>query len=440
MAGNYEARKYRRQKKHLNYNLFFHPSICHVCKSADQSNLTLCPRCNMIAYCTEEHRRIHQPHHKEICSLITKFMDEDPEWNTRCLQHHDWIKSQENFLRIIQMTLGREMKSYEEQMFMHAKSCYECHQRSNLHICEKCISFSYCANHIPLVFTDIHDPIICDLLALTLKLDIKSLDPSVWKTLHSAMKFYAFPSKRKPFTNMSSFCDQYFPPQEEEEDNYWCLHDHIFTDYVSGPLTLYYGLQTTNLFHPEMRTDYFNIHVIAADHVDRRHFPAWELFLHLLNKTRKLIITIIGPELHIEANIRHNTCCCCKMARKELILQSSSMLYHDYIAKNNYRRPNVIIGFQAELNAAMGAWSKSIRAMQAQNCPLLLTARTPHKLQEDIIKIQEVLGASVKPVLAMKNKFFSYRPYRDFGTGHVSYRNTYLIVYKDLNDSDNSSR
>ncbi|XP_032668986.1 uncharacterized protein LOC116843068 [Odontomachus brunneus] len=417
MAKNYEAKKYRRQKKHFDYNLFFHPSVCHVCKSTNQRKLTLCPRCNMIAYCTEEHRRIHQPHHKEVCSLIAKFIDEDPEWNTRPLWHNDWIKSQENFLRMIQMTLGRKMKPYEEQMFIYAKTCYICHQRSYLHTCERCMSFSYCANHVPLIFADVHNSVFCDMLALTLKLDVKSLNPSVWKTVHSVIKFGAFPSKKISSTNMTSFCNKYFPPHVQDN---WCLYDHIFTDYVSDPLTLHQGLQTASLIHSETKADTFNIHVVAANYVDRRHFPAWELFLHLLNKTRKLIITMIGPELYTET-IRHHTCSRCKIGRKELILQSFPMLYYDYVTKTNYRRPNVIVGFQAEFSA-VGTWSKSIRAMQMQNCPLLLTAKNPYKIQEDIIKIQEVLGTSVKPFLEMKNKFFSYRPYRDFNNGLLEER------------------
>lgn len=430
-----KTRRYGRQRKYFDYNQFFHPNVCHVCKSTDLSNLTLCARCNMIAYCSEEHRKKHHPQHKEICSMIAIFMDNYSEWNTRSLRISEWIESQANFMQTIRMMLTRKMKPYEEQMFMYANSCYMCHRRSNLYTCEQCCSFSYCANHAS-ISSIVHNPTICKLLLLTLKLDIKSLDPFVWKIIH--IKFTTFPSKKKRFTNMKSFCNRYFQPQRG--DQHWCLYDHIFTNCVSEPLTLYTGLQTTRLFRPETETNIFNIHIIAANHINKQHFPVWELFLHLLTKSKKLIITMIGPELQYKI-IRHNVCSLCKMAKKKLVFKFFPLLYHDYIVSDDYSQPDVIVGFQAELGAQFyeKTWSQSIKAIQTQNCPLLLTAQSLDKAQKDINKIQKVLGTSVKPVLETKNKFSSYRPYRDFETGLIMYRNTYMIVYKNLNNSNDSN-
>ncbi|XP_014475076.1 PREDICTED: uncharacterized protein LOC106744658 [Dinoponera quadriceps] len=422
MAVIYEG---NRHLANFDYNQFFHPNVCHVCKSTDQNNLLSCNRCYMISYCTEEHKILHQSHHEDICVLISSVLDEDPDWNTRRLFFHEWIEIQKTFAEIIRMTLTRELMPYEKQMFVFAKSCFICHQRGNLYTCERCISFSYCVDHAELAL--LHHPTMCELLTLTLKLDIAAIEQKTWQTLQ--VKFTTFPSKKKRVTNMGTFCNQYFRPQKG--DLYWCLYDHIFTDYVSDPLTVHNGLKSANWFRLEETMGIFTVHVIAANYVNRHNFPAWELFLHLLNKNSKLIIVMIGPELQTEFN-EHKVCSRCKIARKKLILESFPLLYHHYVSSTSYKPPTLIVGFQAEVHVGV-TWSESIIAIQARNCPFLLTAKTETKLLKDMIKMREVLNKSVNSFLNVKNKFFSYRPYRDFETENVSYRNTYLAIFKNLN-------
>lgn len=421
----YEVSQHHRVQTDVDYNQFFHPNVCHVCKSTDQNNLILCARCHMISYCSEEHKRRHQSHHEDICTLITRFINEDPGWNTRHLTTHYWIKDQENLMQISEAALGRKLKAYEVQMFIFAKVCFICHQRHNLFTCQKCICISYCEDHLS--ERSLH-VFACEDLALSLNLDIIFLERTPWKAIY--VKCSEFPNKRKPFTDMNSFCYQYY--KELRKHQRWNFNIYSFTDYVSGPLTLYNALQSANLFNPQEVTHTFIIHIIAANYVDRRNFPAWEYFLHLLNKkVMKIIIVMIGPEL-LHENNEHNVCFRCKAANRRLILQSFPLLYHNYMFSSDYRRPNVIVGFQAEFSCDRKLWSESIRAIQAQNCPLLLTTKSRLRAYWDIIKIKQVLGTSVKPVLETENYFVSCRPYRDFDTGHVFLPNTYLVMYKNL--------
>ncbi|XP_011149394.2 uncharacterized protein LOC105189161 [Harpegnathos saltator] len=401
---------------HSNSNQFFHPNICHVCKSRIQDSLRPCNWCHMISYCCEEHKWQHRPHHIEICTIITDFINDDPQWYDRCYLYDDWVKLQASLIRIIQVILKRQLEPYEMQMFMFTKACFICHQRHTSYTCEYCLSVSYCSDHVHHIYK--HYGSMCYQMSLCLNLDVRFSEDSVWESLRIKN---IFPDVKRPFTNMESFCNQY------------C---HI-TDYISDPLTLYNGMQSAHLFHPEAITNTFVIHIIAANNVDRRNFLAWELLLHLLNRITKLIIVLIGPELEPEYN-EHQTCFYCKEDNKRLILEASSVLYHDYVFHINYRRPNVIVGFQAELHRPLPAlnpdsWSESIKTMQSQKCPVLLTATLSCKAEYDITMIQQVLGPSVKPILSTFNDFRTFRPYRDFEAGYVSFRNIYLTVYDNLN-------
>lgn len=410
----------------VDYNRFFHPNVCHVCKLTDQARLISCYQCDMTSYCSEEHRRQHQPQHEEICTFITRFINEDPIWNTRRLVKDRWLEVQKELVRIAKMVLN-ELTPYHIQMILYAKSCFVCHQRGNVFSCPKCISFHYCFDHMELV-REHHPRIQCVALALSLKLDIIALEKRSWEILH--VKFTTFPSKKKPFTNMESFGELYF--QTQTDDYEWCLYDHLFTDYVSGPLTTHNVLRRVNFFYPMEITSTFVVHIIAADYVDRCSFPAWELFLHLLRKGSKLIIVMMGPELEIETS-QHDNCSRCKATRKKLILECFPVMYHIYVNNAMYKRPNIIVGFQAELSDER-TWTESIRAIQTQKCPLLLTTKRKSEARQNISRIQKVLGTYVKPIQIIKNKFHSFRPSNDSKANSVTYRNMYLMIYKNLNN------
>lgn len=413
----------------VDYNQFFHPNVCHICKSRDM-NLISCDRCDMISYCSEYHKKLHRPEHEDICSFIMRFINEDPNWYTHRIYFEDWFKVQENLVLIAQMALGRKLKTYEVQMIMSAKSCFICHRRHNLFTCEKCISVNYCADHISEIF--LHKA-TCNDLALCLDLDILFLQEISRGAAH--VKFNNFPDNKRAFNDMISFCKQYY--EYLNETGIGDFNVYTFTDYISGPLSLCYGLQSTNLLLLKNITHNFIVHIIAPDYVDKCNFPAWELFLHLLNSKCNLIIVMIGVKLQHENN-EYNVCSHCKAANKKIIIESFTTLYRNYVNHTYYKRPNVIAIFQAE-HSYGESWLDSIRAIQAQKCPLFITTISQFKAHYDIIKVKQALNASVQPILCTENYFSSCRPYRNFEDGYVFFRNSYLVVYKDLGDSSDQN-
>ncbi|XP_014474154.1 PREDICTED: uncharacterized protein LOC106744172 [Dinoponera quadriceps] len=123
----------------------------------------------------------------------------------------------------------------------------------------------------------------------------------------------------------------------------------------------------------------------------RSYLPAWELILHLLHQMKELIIILIGPGLQNErGNI--DACLTCKVTYgQRLFLETHGMPYHDYVNSQLYKRPNVIIAFQAELyREHIG--EGFLRAVRHQNCPLLITATSVDKLKENMNTVNQLLS------------------------------------------------
>ncbi|XP_014475074.1 PREDICTED: uncharacterized protein LOC106744657, partial [Dinoponera quadriceps] len=274
---------------------------------------------------------------------------------------------------------------------------------------------------------------MCNVLALTVNLHIQFIEQIERMEKY---EFHRFPFENKLFTDMSTFHKQYF--QGNISRNYWTYADYAFTDFVTGPLTLLHSLQCVNLVKPIKELHTYVIHIIDAKYVDRYNFPSWELFLHFIRRNGKLIIVMVGLELPDETS-NSEICRICVNSGKKLVLESVHMLYHDYVTSSAYRRPTIVIGFHAELKY-LDARRKYLEAIRAQNCSLLLTSKSKIKMEEHLTEIRDVLGEFVKPLLETENKFRSHRPYRDFDTNYVFYRNAFLIIYKNLHNSNMSKK
>lgn len=408
------------------YNQFFHPNVCHVCKWCRRSRLILCDRCCMISYCSEEHQAEHYAQHKSICESVAKLLGQESRYDTSRYDFFEWVRSKEALVQAVKLDLGRQLLPYEAQMLMYRKACLICYQETGLRTCRQCYSADFCNKHA----TEFHAEhrSSCKELMLSLNLNIVALCPYV-STIK--LKLAAFPNARKPLRNTLSFISRYLsiPMLYTKTSMDWIEKQLIYSDYASGPLTLYHGLKKANVLY-SLRRELFVVHVIAANTVDDNSLPTWEILLHLIGDIEKLIVVMIGPELQFDS-YDHKVCHCCQRRNKKMSYECHSMLYHHYVSSPEYKRPTVIVGFQAELNNGE-TWSESIMALQAQGCPLLLTAKFPYQMQEDLIKIQFILGTNIRPVLETVNKFSALRPYRELRSNEIFYRNKYLTIFKDL--------
>ncbi|EFN89155.1 hypothetical protein EAI_15923, partial [Harpegnathos saltator] len=104
--------------------------------------------CNMILYCSSNHELEDKTNHEEICKILRKLSHSHPIfWLNHNFVRDNWVKSRKDLLRIVKVELQRDMKPYEVQMIMFAKSCFICHEQRNLQTCTECYCVNYCSNH-----------------------------------------------------------------------------------------------------------------------------------------------------------------------------------------------------------------------------------------------------------------------------------------------------
>ncbi|XP_014480865.1 PREDICTED: uncharacterized protein LOC106747645 [Dinoponera quadriceps] len=422
------------------YNEFFNPNLCHVCKRRFAGRLIVCNQCYMISYCSEKHKMQHWLEHMNICKSIAKYLVKRPQDNNNRYKSAEWLALRKFLIELVQKDLNRELLTNEMQMLICRRSCLICHQQAELRTCEHCCSAEFCNEHAE-EFRRQHDLSSCEELLLLLNLNIAVLRTSA-NCLQ--LQFNNIPNQSIPYHDTVSFVSGYVLPARKlmGTGREWIDTDFIYTDYISGPLTLHYAMWETKLLNllNTNRSDVFTVHVIAASAVDKDGVAAWELFLHFATKTRVLLIVMIGPELTLDYD-NVNICRACQLHRRILRYECYPMLYHDYAINEVYRKPDIIVGFQAELDDKE-TWLASLRKLQDQNCPLILTATSLRNMQDDITTIRNVLGITLRPDFMKENKFTACRPYKDLQYDCVSYRNQYVVVYETLhhpNGVSNSS-
>lgn len=424
--------EYHGQRTAERYNQFFNPNLCHVCKSSNRGNLISCDQCCLVFYCSEEHRTEHHSEHEESCWIILWILQVRPKKDTHKFgSWQEWIESRKSLMELIECNVRRPLKSYEKQMILWTKSCFVCHRQTELQTCQRCFSVNYCDKHAN-DFRTKHNYGECDRLVLSLNIDIETISGKM-STL--SYDFLKSARKRGHFAEMLEFCLEYLVMQRADED--WLAEDYVQSDHLSGPLTVYSGLERINSLGILRNTDVV-IHVIAANSTDRDSLAAWEILLHLVTELQNLTIVMIGPKLTYEYG-EYGLCELCKDTNSALDFFSVPMLYHDFVrSSRECREPNIIVGFHAELNKGE-TWSESIKVMQSQSCPLLLTSSCGRKLQNDIIKIQKTLNISRNPFFKGRNLFGGLAPHRDLDTGDTYFRNEHFIFFDDLDDNEFNS-
>ncbi|XP_032677158.1 uncharacterized protein LOC116846880 isoform X2 [Odontomachus brunneus] len=237
----------------------------------------------------------------------------------------------------------------------------------------------------------------------------------------------------KPVDDMNSFILQYI--RTEKNVNIWDAEDYYCSDYVSGPLTLYYKMEYSNLLHIfGEKSSICVVHIIAASSVDKKYVSAWEILLHLLDEIKHLKLVMIGMELNNECYITNyiKVCCRCKSIHKKFSFESHRMLYHTYVNSEYYIRPNIILGFQTDFSD-VEMWSASLVELRDQDCPFLVTAKSKIKSDQNISNIERVLGEFLNLIHNDENQFSSSMPCRDFvDNDSVFYRNKYVAIFFNL--------
>ncbi|XP_032690587.1 uncharacterized protein LOC116853570 [Odontomachus brunneus] len=411
----------------INYNSFFHENICHVCKKVNNGSFISCNLCDMISYCTLEHRLLHRPYHMQICENINRFLRENKIRRDCALSLSNWIDLRQQFLSTIKKWISRKLKTYEEQMILFAKSCSICHRQINLEHCRTCYSEYFCIDHVQL-FQDLHEQ-KCQQFVLYINTNIVTS-----ANKFTVLKFTNLIKRRIPFNDMNTFITIY-GRTSQFSSIVAIYYKYFYSDYVSGPLTLYYGMENAGLLEPlifSARAKHefkYVIHVVALNSLEKEHVNAWEIFIHLTRYLKDLTIILVGPNFEQE-HYDKELCSYCKNRCIMLHVEIYSTFYHMYVAGPSFKKPNIIIEFQADFS---NEWtcSRSIFLSRIRHCPLILTTTSKKKAEQNVSILKQILGSHLEPLHNAKNPFKSWRPWRDLETGSVYFRNRYVTVYRN---------
>lgn len=407
-----------------NYNDFFHPNICHICKRTNNGNLISCNKCHMISYCSDEHKQKHYPEHMRLCKCISEYIrkEKGEEWLSLSTTTNLWLESRYKFLIRITVLLGRDLTLYEKQMFFFAKTCFICHKQINLRPCQICYSANFCNDHT-IEFQNRH-ALKCQKLVLYINLNIIQLSVKKFSLTHfSSSESVEF------IDNMNSFIINCVRDPSHRGLESWTSLEYLYSDYVSGPLTLYDGMKKANLLDLlNMTKPQCIIHVIAAGPTERNNVLVWELLLHYLTYIKHLTIVLIGLELEAESS-EIQVCEKCTRLQQKLKFVCHPVLYDEYVNSLLFQQPNVIIVFEACFKMS-SLFRNSVLEARKMNCPYLLTAGSQLLAKQNINVIKKFIN--VNPVYNGKSNFESLRPWRPLFSDDISYHNSYVTVYRHL--------
>ncbi|EFN88963.1 hypothetical protein EAI_10367 [Harpegnathos saltator] len=380
-----------------------------------------CPTCRTIAYCSEEHRLLHLPQHKEICDAIIEVNKQRNMHNFCGNALEEWTNFKKENMQAVEQQLHRELELYEQQMLLFPKSCFICHKHDNLKIfCSYCVCVNICCEH-NLVFREHNCRNMQHCLVLDYTQALKDRDGKFVKN-----DVYI---NLKEVNDMLSFMEQYLQhkitPDSLDNVHFEC------TEYFSRPLTLIYGLREGNLLHLQSFKTII-IHIISGTFEDINSLYAWELLLHECNEDVNVLIIMIGPDLQEKCRTLE-LCETCKAHNKKLQFEYRRTLYHNYVVSRFHMQPHVIIGFNARFMNDIELSTTMIRTVRSQSCVFLLTTECESKVQQNMIMIREIVySPMLTPVFSGQNRFRSWRPYRDYENDGLFYSNKYLIIYMNL--------
>ncbi|XP_043472759.1 uncharacterized protein LOC122505309 [Leptopilina heterotoma] len=354
------------------------PNECYICKSRD--NLKRC-ECNMISYCSEDHRQQHLSTHEDFCKVVKELLKikgihheligiyDDTE------SHELTTKNREIRKQIIKK-LKRNFSPLENFMFYSPRICFNCHETKQKYLinCPHCPVASFCfvcKNH------KTHDE-FCKVMNTYLKV------------LTTAEEF------KIDLGFLSSF------PFTGEE------YQIVDIDY----LTMTYGITGTNIFgmpsklrkiflinfidfaskiNNALQKIYLTIPEELTIHIDHLTYDIsgatvnyWEFLLHLYPRIKKL--KIVMTTIPDPSGLKTSLCKNCHSEGRNFILEASLKSYEDYMLDENYQEPDILFYLQINIKTA----SEEFNKWSELNCSIILQFDS----NSNFCKAQQFLSSS----------------------------------------------
>ncbi|XP_053670883.1 axoneme-associated protein mst101(2)-like [Anopheles nili] len=419
----------------------FIATICQVCKNP-LKNFFHCERCKMVSYCGEEHRRVDQPAHRDLCAVLCEIASNRGGHLyqlARKLNVQEYRNLRVHTLNQIELTLKRPMLAFEREIVLFPRICLapDCREwrQDMLTECTDCRQVTYCAAQ-PAHLQASHRR-WCKAYLLFQKLilrqrilgRIEPVLPSRIITKPTLLPAGVDDTFKLLYKNSAA-------PRDE------CVYA-VLSQIATAPLTALHAYQQTGLPFGNA----FTIHLVGAElQFEGDTLDKWEaFFLHLVPEVAVLRVVFVGPELNVE-NLpidvisRFRMCRTCRMKCRVVAFDFQCLtMYHDYRHSSRYQRPNLICFFNPGLHRTTGyggldTWPATIHAATEANCPMVVTAYTELESPLDLDRLQRESTRTLQIVQPPAiNPFGSKRPDRNFisdETAPMIFKNYYYFVVR----------
>uniref|UniRef100_A0AAG5DLY4 MYND-type domain-containing protein n=1 Tax=Anopheles atroparvus TaxID=41427 RepID=A0AAG5DLY4_ANOAO len=400
----------------------FIATICQMCKNPLKTFFH-CERCRMVSYCSEDHRRLDQPPHRDLCAVladIASLRGGHIYHMARKLNVQEYRNLRVHTLSQIELTIKRPLQAFEREIVLFPRICLapDCREWNQelLTECKDCRQVSYCAAQ-PMHLQQSHSR-WCKAYLLFQKLILRQ---RLLGRIEPVLPVRIVSKPTPLAANIDETFKQLYKNSSALRDE--CVYS-VLSQIATAPLTALYAYQQTGL--PFGKT--FTIHLVGAElQFEGDTLDKWEaFFLHLVPEVAVLRVVFVGPELNVEnlpidiiSRIRMCRTCRTKCRVVAFDFQCRTM-YHDYRHSSRYQRPDLICFFNPGLHrftgyAGLDSWPQTIRTATEAGCPMLVTAYTELESPLDLERLQRestrVLQVTRAPSV---NPFGSKRPDRNF--------------------------
>ncbi|XP_076676364.1 uncharacterized protein LOC143373227 [Andrena cerasifolii] len=417
----------------------FVSSLCAVCLKKSQ---VFCERCQMVSYCSEDHRSHGLLEHGDICdglreirrSIATSLSDESIER----LDAEQYRVYRLRLLGILESKIDRPLRFWEREIVLYPRVCRICRRyREHPTCCAYCAMEYFCEDH-----GEQHQRWCREFRVLRRCLFLQYRHGCVYPTIPNVRREICVASPDVDFDRLMHRIYQNSPYYREMD----CYTYSILSHQSTIPLTVLYSMQTC-CSEWSSKTDW-TIHVLGAEfQFEGINLAVWEkLFLHFLPNLKRLRLLLVGPELRLPSNVptrllsKVKLCSGCKSAGRTVdVLFRPERLYHELVrdepGPGRVAEPDLICLFNPGLYRKTGfagkdTWLDTIREFARVSIPVVVTSYTKEEIFWEITRINSLIQVNVL-LEPRRNPFASIKPDRNFVTDHTNpliYKNYYITI------------
>ncbi|XP_043252939.1 uncharacterized protein LOC122397683 [Colletes gigas] len=415
----------------------FVASLCAVC--LEQSTV-FCDYCQMVSYCSTEHRTQGLGVHRDLCeplkeirsSISTMLTGESDER----LDAEQYRIYRLQLLAILESEIGRPLKLWEKEIVLYPRVCRICCSFLEDPVCcTRCSMESVCKDH-----DKEHEKWCKEFQVLRRCLVLQYRHGYADPRLPNALEESPLELLDYNFDDLMRRVYEDCPYYREMDSYTYATLSHLCTI----PLTALYSMQVAC---PEWSTKTeCTVHVVGAEfQFEGVNLQVWEkLFLHFLPNLKTLRVLLVGPELRLPSGVIANLlskvklCSVCKSSKRSVtVLFRQEWIYHELVRNEHVDEPDLICAFNPGLYRSTGfagedTWPETIREFCKSSVPVVVTSYTADEIHWEITRIKSISDVDVL-LEPRRNPFASVKPDRNFvsdDTNPLIYKNYYVTVVK----------